>query len=85
MNRDAESLLRNLREAIEDALARSQAVTEAMAALEREGHSPSLLVDVALGNKPSTESTDGAEFQDAAIAAAWDEQFLRALGITGGP
>jgi len=82
MNRKIEQLLHSLREAIHDAIGESFGVAAAMAELEREGHCPSLMVDVALPQEekepPSLElvTPDGPLFLTAS-----DEDFLRNLGI----
>jgi len=88
MNLKIEQLLQSLREAIHDAIGDSCEVAAAMSQLEREGHSPSLLIDVALPRDngtsqqkelPSVElvTPDGPLFLTAS-----DGDFLRELGIT---
>ena len=48
MNQKLESLLSSLREAIHEALGESSSVAAVMAELEREGHTPTFLVEVGL-------------------------------------
>jgi hypothetical protein len=82
MNRKLERLLQSLREAIHDAIGESFGVAAALAELEREGHCPALLVDVALPQEeketPSLElvTPDGPLFLTAS-----DADFLRNMGI----
>jgi len=87
MNRKIEQLLQSWREAIHDAIGDSCEVAAAMSQLEREGVSPSLLIDVALPQdngtnrqkeSPSLElvTPDGPLYLTAS-----DGDFLRNLGI----
>jgi len=96
MTRRIERLLSSLREAIHEALGESVGVAQAMAELERAGHSPSVMVDVGLpeGVLTETEIADLEESRDRELPSlelvtqdgplfltAEDEAFLRDLGV----
>jgi len=75
MEQDLRGLLQNLREAIHEALAESEAVSRAMAALEDAGHCPSFRVDVAT-------PAELEALEPTVDPAEYDEEFLRSLGIS---
>lgn len=87
MNRKIEQLLQSLREAIHDAIGESFGVAAAMSDLEREGHIPSLLIDVSLppGDAPPQQkeppSFELVTPDGPLILTEADGDFLRNLGI----
>lgn len=97
MTRKIERLLSSLREAIHEALGESASVAAAMAELEREGHCPSVMVDVGLPEGVVTEREIADLERDAErelptlelvtrdgplYLTIEDEDFLRNVGIT---
>lgn len=81
MNGKIEQLLHSLREAIHDAIGESFGVAAAMADLEREGHCPSLMVDVALPQEKERPSLELVTHDGPLFLTAADEDFLRNVGI----
>ena len=82
MNRKIERLLQSLRDAIHDALGESAGVAAAMAELEREGHCPSLLVDVALPEQEKEQASIEAVTRDGPLFLTdSDEDFLHNIGV----
>jgi hypothetical protein len=81
-NQEAEQLLHNLREAIDEALADSSSVLAAMCELEDAGFSPSFSVDVALAEENESPSVELVIWDEGLIITQSDESFLRTLGIT---
>ena len=75
MNPHLNGLLQNLREAIHEALAESEGIAQAMAALDQAGHCPTFKVDI---DTPAELEISGQAIE----LAGFDEQFLKALGIT---
>ena len=87
MNRKIEQLLQSLREAIHDAIGESFGVAAAMSDLEREGHIPSLLIDVSLPQADATAQPKEAPSMELVtpdgplFLTESDGDFLRDLGI----
>jgi len=81
MNHEIEQLLNEIREAIDGALAESLPLEKAMQELERRGVSPSLSVDVMLGEARPSPSMEFVTFDEGLILTTSDEVFLRSLGI----
>ena len=81
MNRKIEQLLQSLREAIHDAIGESFGVAAAMAELEREGHSPSLLIDVALPRQNEPPLLEVVTHDGPLFLTVEDNDFLRNIGI----
>ena len=83
MNRKLEQLLQSLRDAIHEAIGESLGVAAAMAELEREGQSPSLLIDVNLPQKETEMASLELVTPDGPLfLTASDGDFLRNMGIT---
>jgi len=80
-NRKVEEMLRNLREAIDEALADSLSVLAAMGELEDAGFCPSFSVDVMLPEESELPSMELITYDEALILTVSDESFLRTLGI----
>ncbi len=81
MNRKIEQLLQSLKEAIHDAIGDSFGVASAMADLEREGHSPSLLIDVSLPQPKEPPTLELVVADGPLLLTSSDGDFLRNLGI----
>ena len=81
-NRKVGEMLRNLREAIDEALADSLSVLAAMGELEDAGFCPSFSVDVALPDESAFPTIELVTYDEGIILTASDESFLRTLGIT---
>jgi hypothetical protein len=97
MNHKIQSLLGSLREAIHEALGESNDVAAVLAELEREGHSPSFLVEVSLpeGAPTAEEQVEARASEERELPTlelvkrdgplfltAFDEDFLRNVGVT---
>ena len=82
MNQKLEHLLQSLREAIHEAIGESFGVAAAMAELEREGQSPSLLVDVTLPQPAEPASLELVTPDGPLFLTESDGDFLRNIGIT---
>jgi hypothetical protein len=82
MNRyqKAEQLLRNLREAIDEAVADSSSVLAALGELEDAGFCPSFSVDITY-QESALPSQELVSYDEGLILTASDESFLRTLGI----
>jgi len=81
----AEELLRNLREAIDEALGESHAVAAAIGELEDAGFCPSLCVKVALPAGDEYATIEAVSLDEGLVLTASDESFLRMLGIVAPP
>jgi hypothetical protein len=96
MTRRIERLLSSLREAIHEAIGESHSVATVLAELEREGHSPSFMVDVGLPEGALTDkeianlerscdkelpSLELVTRDGPLFLTAADEEFLRNLGV----
>lgn len=96
MTRKIGRLLNSLREAIHEAIGESHSVASVLAELEREGHSPTFMIDVGLPQGALTdkeisdiESSCDKELPSLELVTrdgplyltAADEDFLRNLGV----
>ena len=82
LSKQAEQLLHQLHEAIDEAIADSLNVLTAMSELENEGFSPSYFVEVSLLEKGEPISVDAVIVSEGLVLTGSDEFFLRSLGIT---
>ena len=80
-NQKARHLLRNLHQAIDEALADSSSVLEAMGELEDAGFRPAFSVDVAFPEEAELPSVEMVTLDEGLVLTAPDESFLRTLGI----
>jgi hypothetical protein len=83
LNKKAERLLRNLREAIDEALADPSSVLAAMCELEDAGFCPSFSVNVTLAEWSGSVSVELVTLDEGLILTQSDESFLQTLGIAG--
>jgi len=76
-----EQFLRNLREAIDAALADSSGILAAMGELEDLGYNPTFSVDITLPEESELPSVALVTLDEGLVLTESDEWFLRTLGI----
>ena len=80
-----DELIRKLREAIDETLAMSFPVVEALADLDEAGFCPALHVDITLADdaeEPHVSEQQGASAREQLALTQDDDSFLRTLGIS---